>query len=467
MSNLNCQTHKIGLRLFLLVVLLGLIMFIPVSAWAGNRTVYVPPPTGIDDTANLQTALDTCVVNGPKCTVQIDKGNYLTKQLVAYNFQGSFKGMGKGQTIITALPELPVNSWDLDQTIWYPPNTTDHTWPALIMFIDGDITISDMAVKVPSLQATQPYSLGTTLLAAIWVMGKSRTNAVIERIAVEGAGDMLGYFNLYNGVLWGGRFPKSSVYGDDYPFTGTVVLRASSFKTMASGGWFTSGITGVAKDSRVIIGGSPQAANVMEDTQFGIAVTNLENSVVEISHNRASGVLGGLAQLILSFMAIPNKPSFFNIHHNQVIAAPPYADGILLVDDPVSHLIYGLVHNNTVDVQNTCCGGITAVSTTRTTIVNNKISGTGGDGVGIWGGSYAAVLKNDVSNFTASPDLAQIVLDGMSTDSTVVCETPNDTVMNQGSNNKIIGCQLAVSTAQTSGRTAASKTLKQKALTVH
>jgi hypothetical protein len=78
-----------------------------------------------------------------------------------------------------------------------------------------------------------------------------------------------------------------------------------------------------------------------------------------------------------------------------------------------------------------------------------------------------------VTGFTANPDagLAQIVLDrdlqGLpdTSDSTVVCKTPSDTVMNLGTNNKVIGCtQVTNNNAQPSKMSAGPKVLKKKPL---
>ena len=78
-----------------LALCIGLLLATPTAAWAGGYTVFVPAPNGVDDTANLQRALDDCVRIGRDCTVQLAGGRYLTRQLVAYNFHGTFKGKGK------------------------------------------------------------------------------------------------------------------------------------------------------------------------------------------------------------------------------------------------------------------------------------------------------------------------------------------------------------------------------------
>jgi hypothetical protein len=92
----------------LTVLLLGVVLTVSARTAAGQPVVNGAPPNGKDDTANIQAALNACVAQGPGCTVQLLAGTYLTKQLVTYNFRGTFKGMGKDRTIIEALPYLPV-----------------------------------------------------------------------------------------------------------------------------------------------------------------------------------------------------------------------------------------------------------------------------------------------------------------------------------------------------------------------
>jgi len=103
-----------------------------------------------------------------------------------------------------------------------------------------------------------------------------------------------------------------------------------------------------------------------------------------------------------------------------------------------------LVYNNAIDLHTTCCGGVTLYSTKNAVVFNNTITGFGVDGIGDWGGSYDAVLGNNVSGFTG---YAQIVLDGSwiglpdTTHSTVLCKTKSDTVIDLGTDNTLIGCQ--------------------------
>ena len=115
-------------------VFLSLSLMMSAAAVANGTTVLVPPPNGLDDTANIQAALNACVAHGSGCTVQLRAGKYLTSQLVAYNFRGTLKGMGQDKTTIQALPALQVTLPDVFVNGECAPNTTDCLWPDLMIF---------------------------------------------------------------------------------------------------------------------------------------------------------------------------------------------------------------------------------------------------------------------------------------------------------------------------------------------
>ena len=71
-------------------------------AYAKSNTMVVKP-TGGDDTASIQGALNSCASPNPPCTVQLTAGTYtISSQIVVTGFQGRFVGMGQGQTKIEA-----------------------------------------------------------------------------------------------------------------------------------------------------------------------------------------------------------------------------------------------------------------------------------------------------------------------------------------------------------------------------
>ena len=427
-------------------VFLVLLILCVSPAWAGGYTIQAPRPNGSDDTASLQLALDRCVAHGPGCTVQLAAGRYLTRQLVAFNFRGTFKGRAMDKTIIEALPNLRVDSWIAESDTYWPPDPTEHPWPSLIIFVDGDVRVSDLAVQITAVPATEPYDFApgwqlAALIDGIRIMGQHRTNATVQRVSIEGREDAsdLGFwgFNLANGVTYAGELPTGSgIAFDYYPITGRLSVSASRFRSAASGVYAT-----IVKEGRITIGGGLAAGNLFENVAVGMDLESLEGSAVDVSHNKVLNATAAAAWAIPWCCGfLPTKPSIFSIHDNTFRPTGEFADGIVLVDDPAQPWIRALVSRNTVEAQDIGSGGISAYNTRGTAVWGNRLSGAGTDGIGIWNGKYSSVLANDVEGFTAVS--AQIVLDEATTHSAVVCRHPDDTVLNQGADNRIIGCQL-------------------------
>ena len=108
MSDICCSIKRAGPVMAVLMVIVGLVTLTSVNAWAGSYTVYVPSPNHVNDTANLQTALDTCVAHGPGCTVQLSAGNALDESTRSLQFSRYLQGNGQEQDNVEALPELVV-----------------------------------------------------------------------------------------------------------------------------------------------------------------------------------------------------------------------------------------------------------------------------------------------------------------------------------------------------------------------
>ncbi len=432
MSNSTRLRARGGPRRTLAAFVPALLLVVPAVAGTGETVVRVPPPNHTDDTANLQAALDRCVASGPGCTVQLAAGTYLTRQLVATNFRGTFKGRGKSQTTIEGLL-LPVTAcWNVDCE-WWPPDTTDHLWPDLLTFLDGDIRVSDLTFSVTHGTAS-PWRAGGaeyfSLISALRIMGRFPTNAVVERVGFEGRRDDSPWgFNLINGLIYVGEIPKPSHEPfDTYPLSGTLRVASCTFKGSFDGPGVGGG-GGVTKDSRVVIGGSPSAGNVVEDAAFGIYFENLEGSVVEASHNRAGGDWG--SPMTDTWLA--TRPSVYRIHQNH-FEPEPWASGVTLVDDPANHVISAVVSGNDVG------GGMNLYNTNGAVVWDNRLSGEGASAIGISGGTRCLVAGNDVASFSSSG--AQIALDQATSSTGVVCARPDDTVQDLGTGNRIIGCTV-------------------------
>ena len=441
---------------FIRGVFVSLNLMMSVAAVANGITVPVPSPNGSDDTAKIQAALNACVAHGPGCTVQLQAGKYLTSQLVAYNFRGTFKGMGQDKTTIQALPALPVTLPDVFFNGECAPNTTNCLWPDLIIFVDGDIKVSDFTVHVPSVPATQLWfgngMPATVLNDGIRFMGKNPTNAVVRRVSFEGMRDQSATscpnYNFCNAVIYAGEFPRSQTPFDYYFLSGMFSVSNSHFKNVSLG----TVADAFLQNCTVVIGGSPLTGNMFENVDAaGPFLTASDNCLEEVSYNTSNGNIAPVwIQPYQVFVA--TKPSIYLIHDNILKTAGLNADGIVIVDNPSSRTVNAFVYDNAVEMQQGVgFDAIGAYFTADTLVANNKIAGSAADAIGIWGGTHAAVLVNDVTGFAPNPalGLAQIVLDGDlvglpdTNDSLVVCRSPTDTVLNLGAGNKVIGCQSA------------------------
>lgn len=462
MSGMNSQGKQAGFRLALISSLLALALLLPATAWASSYTVKVPPPNGADDTANIQAALDACVAQGPGCTLQLAAGTYLTRQLVAYNFQGAFKGMGRDITRIEALPHLYVNFKQEDIEGLCPPDPTSCFWPTVIIFVNGNVHVSDLSVAVTAAPgtATTSWNFGGTpyigLLDGMTFTGQHVT-AAIDRIHMEGRLDptnAYGY-NVVNLLHFTGEFPRSLTPWDWYFVSGSFTVRNSCFNT----GFVGISQDGFFKSSQVTIGGSPSSGNRIENGYGGIDLETSENSVFDISYNESSGSNAGM-WVVPWFLAVfvPSSSSQYWIHDNKFVGTGGvYNDGMYLSDDPSKPWIEAWVWDNKVEVQAPLMEGIGVYNTKRTAVWNNTVTGTDGfDAIGLWSSALSSVVGNNVSGFTVDPaGYAQIYLDPSTAHDLVVCAEPSDTALNQGTDNVVIGCQQPAATSDAAAKSAA------------
>jgi hypothetical protein len=236
--------------------------------------------TSVDDTANLQCAFDMAVKAGPRVNVRLLKGTYHTGQIVVNNFHGTFTGAGLNKTLVTNLPNLYVTPVDV---IFNPPSV-GNPWPSLISFVEGDFTISDLAIHIQGENTTQGWSIfGISppiieLAQAVLIIG-DQANARIERVLVEGQAmqnSLLGY-NLINGICYEGFFGEPPAR-----ISGVFAISDSIFRTVGSANCITS-----LSEASVLVTRNTYG-NVLDSLDGG----DLINSNLEFSHNKVDAVIG-------------------------------------------------------------------------------------------------------------------------------------------------------------------------------
>ena len=440
--------------------------------WGGN--VHAVSPTGTDDTTNLQNALNLCTGAGPNCTVQLKAATYYTKQLVAYDFHGTFKGAGENSTTIQALPDLTVG-WTIPESASQCAPVGESNlakrpgclWPNLIMFVNGTIEVSDLSISEPYSgdAETTPWptvDFGTapgdqqTLTALYDVLaftGQSRSDASVDRVSITGAPDgsatsFYGY-NLANGIDYTGFYPNGSTGQYGATLTGSFSVPNSTFD------WEYNPIAvdGPHLNNQVTIGGAPWAGNSFDNAVSGVDLESAQNSTFEVSYNTSAATHFGM--WVSYDPTVPTSPSQYRIHDNNFVSSAPagyWDDGIVLWDNSAAPYIGATIWHNTIRVLNPGNAGIEAQNATRVVILGNTVTGTGYDAIGLYGVTKSAVTFNDVSGFTlmgtdsvgdtGEPGLglSQYYLDAGSANNLVMCLHRNDTVLDQGTGNKVIGC---------------------------
>lgn len=167
-----------------------------------DSIVFTVLPTGTDDTANLQCAFDAAVAAGASAEVRLVAANYHTAQIVVYDFLGKFSGAGANNTVIYNLPRLPVA---VDFT--YSPPSAENPWPDLFVFVDGDYSITKLAIHIVGDEPVEPWSIfGIDLyeMGGAIIFTGTDTHIAIDQVVIQGEvkePSATGY-NLMNGIYY-------------------------------------------------------------------------------------------------------------------------------------------------------------------------------------------------------------------------------------------------------------------------
>jgi hypothetical protein len=100
-------------------------------------SVFMVSPNGIDDTKALSDAFDAAKNAGPGSVVRLVKGTYKIGLIEVWDFDGYFRGAGRGKTIISNLPDLSC------EEVWINGKS-----PALLKFVGGNISMTDMTIHL-------------------------------------------------------------------------------------------------------------------------------------------------------------------------------------------------------------------------------------------------------------------------------------------------------------------------------
>jgi len=376
-------------------------------AYAKSNTVVVNP-TGVDDTANIQGALNSCTSPNPPCTVQLTAGTYIiSSQIAVTGFQGRFVGMGQGVTKIEAKGGMPSPTVT---PYWAQlPGPTD-PWPALFTFVDGSFTMSGMTVTDTSSMPTMGWTdiTGgcsetpcTALSEAIGVTGL-KAFAAFDHITVVGAAGDYGGYNIAEGVHIEGVLLPS---GWTDPFLDTIML-TGTFSITNSVFTDTSGAAvNFLVNSNVVISGNTISSPEINSFFDGIDFIDISNTNVLICGNQISPLIGTAVRALQSIVKPGLLPSTITITGNNFLVSEG-ANGANLQDADMGYwgtpsTLKAVVSGN--DIQSSGAfgpsWGVSAVATIdlKSILVSlNTISGGGNPGIYILGGP-GTVIGNTIT----------------------------------------------------------------------
>jgi hypothetical protein len=410
-------------------------------------------PTGGDDTANLQCALDAAAAAGPGSRVQLMSGTYSTGLLSVDTFHGSLVGTGKEWTTITTVDDIACPG----------------SGPALLRFAEGDVRVADLTFDISDPYPCQawtnpvdppPQQPRNDLFAVVslhnypaeeWSNPSTTyASSSFENVAFRGPpvdpADPT-YFGVLSGIFLGGPSDTSmGGLGRTKPMEGTHSVTNCSFENI----WqaiITIGLT----DSSMTVGGSASQGNHFANVVYGLRSLDPDGTSIEFSHNEVvdvapegTGVLALQTNRPWAFGFPWPSPSQYLIRQN-TLRVSGEVDAISLMDlGPAfgqGAKVQAMVSQNRIYLEEGLWGGVWGLGAQDVLVTNNQIAGSGMAGIYFGFDGLASsgwtMTGNNVQNLDA--DVASIWLGPDSGHCTVVGGSNKANVLDEGSDNIISG----------------------------
>ena len=216
----------------------------PAIAAARDRSCLAP--SGDDDTAALQAALDRCAGASGPCTVTLCAGTFRTGILRVKDFRGTLRGAGAHATTLKAQPDLEVSANPQDFFRDEPFGSLP--WPYLLQFVEGRAAIRDLGILVPAPPAGSRPTTGWTIFAsepiyelrgALLLTGRDPVDFEVSRVRVMAERDPASELETtaFHGVEFGGLLFDPDAPGPFpvFPARGSFELTDSEIRGVLNG----------------------------------------------------------------------------------------------------------------------------------------------------------------------------------------------------------------------------------------
>jgi hypothetical protein len=405
-------------------------------------------PSGDDDTAALQAALERCSGAKRPCAVGLCAGTFHSGILRVRDFRGTLRGRGPERTVLRALPDLPVSGNDED--FFRDDPFGPDPWPYLVQFIEGRGRVEDLGILVPAPPpGSEPKSRPTTgwyllddgpifeLRGALLFTGREPVDFEVRdvRVVAEDPGSELGT-TTFHGVEFGGLFYDSDDAGDFpvFPARGRLRVADSTFDGVLIG-------TALAElaTAKVLVARNRYRSSIAVD------VIDADRSGITVLGNRWVTSIRGV-QIRQNLDGEPSRASEVRVDGNRGTLAPFFAgfgDGLWYVDpaDPTSDpggtalRVFGNRWTlGSADAAAT--SGITANGAARLRLAGNRLKGRAASGLDVDATSGCRVWGNSTEGLDtgAGPDLRL----GHDTSDCLAVVGPDDVVVDEGVANRVI-----------------------------
>ena len=411
------------------------------------KTIVVEPKGPEYDTQNLLEAFAAAKELGPNAIVMLAEGEFFFDNIEVTDFRGVFKGSGKNKTLVHSLPG---------------GNTVAGN-PMLFNFRGGDITVSDISFDIIEEYPSYPFDTWTEgevafLGAVIRISGGSienyTANSKFQNLSFKGkyVGETeFTPYNIDNCILIGGGGGTFADKDLIYPLGGQHIIQNCEFNTTET----AVNAIGLSHGN-LIVGGSPNHANLMTNANAGIFFMAGELTNVKYSHNKMVDIYGYGGIGIIQNNIPPQwdgglhpDACNFQIQNNNIeLVGEPgsyyqtWPKGIMMVDiigrgDPAKKSNW-LVQKNLFKLSGGKQTALYSFCTYNVNAIQNIIAGQSDLAFGLWGDTSGWGMKfNDFSNYESVR--ADIVLGSQTSNNKVICETANTSVEDNGTDNVIKG----------------------------
>jgi hypothetical protein len=415
------------------------------SAAAQGRHRACLAPSGDDDTAALQAALDRCSSAKRPCTVTLCAGTFHTGILRVRDFRGTLRGRGPERTVLRAFPDLPVSD-DPRDFFRTDPFEGDKPWPYLVQFIEGRGRVQDLGILVPAPPDSHPttgwYLLDDgpidELRGALLFSGRRPGDFEVRdvRVVAEDPGTDLGT-TTFNGVEFGGLVYNPDDPGDFrvFPARGRLRVTDSTFDGVLVG----AALAEVAA-TEVLVARNRYRSAVAVD------VIDADRSRITVLGNRFVASVRGV-QVRQNLDGAPSLASEVRVEANRGEVQPlfpGFGDGLSFVDpagdaspDPGGTALRVAGNRWTVgNADGAAASGITATGAARLRLTGNRLAGRVASSLEVDATSGCRAWGNALETLDtgAGPDLHL----GHDTSDCFAVVAPDDVVVDEGVANRVI-----------------------------